>query len=157
LLVLSGKVKNLDDARKQAEDCLASGAPRKKWDEMLVAQRADLDAFNRKLALAHTAPVVSELNAPSAGYVALCDARILAEVIRDLGAGRLTKDSVINYDVGIDQLAKPGDEVKPSSVLARIHAKDSTQANAARERLKRAFEITENSPLANKLIQEVIQ
>jgi pyrimidine-nucleoside phosphorylase len=157
LLVQTGKAKNLDDARKQAEDCLASGGPRKKWDEMLVAQGADLDALNRKLALDHTAQVVSELKAPGAGFVSRCDARILGEVIRDLGAGRLTRDSVINYDVGIDQLTKPGDKVQTSSTLARIHAKDSAQANAASERLKSAFEISENPPVAGKLIHEVIQ
>jgi len=157
LLVQTSKVKNLVHARKHAEDSLASGAPRKKWNEMLVAQGADLDAFNRKLALDHTAPIISELQAPAAGFVSRCDARILGEVIRDLGAGRLTKDSVIDYDVGIDQLAKPDDAVLATSTLARIHAKDSAQANAACERLKGAFDISENPPVAAKLIHEVIQ
>jgi pyrimidine-nucleoside phosphorylase len=157
LLVQTGRAKNLNDAHKQAVDCLASGAPRKKWSDMLVAQGADLDAFNRKLALDHTAPVVSELKAPATGFVSRCDARILGEIIRDLGAGRLTKESAINYDVGIDQLAKPGDQVKASSTLARIHARDSAQANAACERLKSAFEISEKPPIATRLIHEVIQ
>src|ERR1035437_2933238 len=58
LLVQTGKAGTPDAARKQAEDCLASGKPRKKWDEMLAAQGADLAAFNRKLALDHTASVI---------------------------------------------------------------------------------------------------
>jgi len=157
LLVQTGKVNNFDAARKRAEECLASGGPRKKWDEMLIAQGADLSAFNRKLAVDHSAPAVLELKASAAGIVSGCNARILGEVIRDLGAGRLTKDSVINYDVGIDELAKPGDKVQPSSTLARIHSKDSAQANAACERLKSAFEISEKPPLATTLIKEVIQ
>jgi thymidine phosphorylase len=157
LLVQAGRAKDLDAALKQAEDCLASGAPRKKWDEMLLAQGADLDAFNRKLALDHTAPVVLELKASAKGFVSRCNARILGEVIRDLGAGRLTKDSVINYDVGIDQLAKPGDKVQPSSTLARIHARESAQANSACERLKSAFEISAKAPIAAKVIHEIIQ
>src|SRR5262245_8265004 len=61
LLILSGKARSLTAARKQATDCLDSGAPRKKWDEMIVAQGADLKAFNRKLALNHTARAVAEL------------------------------------------------------------------------------------------------
>ena len=157
LLVQTGRAKDLDDARKQAQDCLASGAPRKKWDEMLVAQGADLDAFNQKLDLDHTAPIVLDLKATATGFVCRCDARVLGEVIRDLGAGRLTKDSAINYDVGIDQLAKPGDQVQPASTLARIHAPNSTQAIDACERLKGAFEISEKPPIAEKLIREVIQ
>src|SRR5262249_22130519 len=51
LLVQTGKAGALEVARKQAEDCLLSGAPRKKWDEMLVAQGADLAAFENKLTL----------------------------------------------------------------------------------------------------------
>jgi len=89
--------------------------------------------------------------------VSRCDARILGEVIRDLGAGRLTKDSTIDYEVGLDQLAKQGDEVKSSVTLARVHAKDSDQANEACERLKSAFEISQKPPTAAKLIHEVIQ
>lgn len=157
LLVQTGKAKDVHSGRKQAEDCLASGAPRKKWDEVLIAQGADLDAFNRKLALDHTAIVVLELKAPSSGYLARCDARILGEVIRDLGAGRQTKDSAINYDVGIDQLAKPGEEVRSSATLARIHAANSAQANSARERLKEAFEIADKPPVQMNLIHGVIQ
>ena len=100
LLVQTGKAKTPDAARRQAEDCLASGKPRKKWDEMLAAQGADLAAFNRKLALDHTAPVVVELKAPASGFISRCDARILGEIVRDLGGGRFTKESGINYDVG---------------------------------------------------------
>ena len=156
LLVQTGKAQNLDNARKQAEDCLASGAPRKRWHEMLIAQGADLNAYYDKLALDHTAPVVLELKASASGYVSRCNARILGEIIRDLGAGRLTKDSAINYDVGIDRIAKPGDEIRPSSTLARIHAGDAAQANAACERLKSAFEFSEKPPAATNLILEVI-
>ena len=76
LLVQTGKAKTLDAALKQAGDCLASGKPREKWNEMLAAQGADLAAFNRKLALDHTAPVVVELKAPASGFVSRCDARI---------------------------------------------------------------------------------
>ncbi len=139
LLVQTGKAKSVTAAHQLAEDCLSSGAPRKKWDEMLAAQGADLKAFNRKLDLDSTAPVVLELRSPTAGFVSKCDARIIGEVIRDLGGGRLTKDSTVNFDVGIDQLAKPGERVKKSSVLARIHATDQAQARAALVRLRAAF------------------
>ena len=112
MLVQTRKAKSLAAAHKQAADCLASGAPRKKWDEMLLAQGADLVAFNKKLALDHTAPVVVELKAKKPGFVSKCDARIIGEVIRDLGGGRLTKESGINYDVGMDRIAKPGERVE---------------------------------------------
>ena len=156
LLVQTSKAKTLEDAYKQAEDCLRSGIPRKKWDEMLAAQGADLDAFHQKLALDHTTPTVLELKASATGFISRCDARTLGEIVRDLGAGRVTKNSLINHDVGIDQLAKVGEQVQPSSTLVRIHAQDSAQADAASDRLKTAFKISERPPAVTKLIREVI-
>jgi thymidine phosphorylase len=157
LLVQTGKAKTIEAARRQAEDCLASGQPRKKWDEMLAAQGADLAAFNRKLALNHTAPVVVELKAPASGYVSRCDARILGEAVRDLGGGRFTKESGINYDVGVDAIAKPGEAIKTGGVLARIHAANHAQADAACARLKTAFAISAPPPVAEPLIVEIIE
>jgi pyrimidine-nucleoside phosphorylase len=156
LLVQTGNAKTPDAARKQAEECLVSGKPRKKWDEMLAAQGADLAAFNRKLALDHTAPVVVELKATGSGFVSQCDARILGEAIRDLGGGRFTKESSINYDVGVDAIAKPGEPIKAGGVLARVHAADRAQAEAACARLKTAFSISAQRPAAEPLIAEII-
>jgi thymidine phosphorylase len=157
LLVQTGKNKSLNAARKAATDCLNSGEPRRKWDEMIVAQGADLAAFNRKLALDHTAPLVLELKTSRAGFVSKCDARLIGEVIRDLGGGRLTKESVINYDVGLDRIATPGEAVKSGDTLARIHAADRRQAAAARARLKAAFEISTRPPRTTSLVWGVIK
>src|ERR1017187_4220011 len=121
LLVQTKKAKSLAVARKQAEDCLNSDEPRKKWDEMIMAQGADLNAFNKKLALDSTAPVTAELKSAQSGWGSKCDARALGEVIRDLGGGRLTKESAINYDVGVDRIAKPGERVEKNGALCRIH------------------------------------
>jgi pyrimidine-nucleoside phosphorylase len=156
LLVQTGKAKTPEAARRQAEDCLASGKPREKWNEMLAAQGADLAAFNRKLALDHTAPIVVELKAPASGFVARCDARILGEAVRDLGGGRFTKESGINYDVGVDAIAKPGEAIQAGGVLARIHAADRAQADGACGRLKTAFDISAQPPAPAPLIAEII-
>ncbi len=155
LLVQTSKANSFKAGFKQAEDCLATGAPRRKWDEMLAAQGADLRAFYAKLALDHTAPVVVELKSDRAGFVSKCDARIIGEVVRDLGGGRLTKESSINYDVGLDRIAKPGDKVRRGSVLCRIHAATPANAESAAARLQDAFVITSSSPRTSTLIAEV--
>jgi thymidine phosphorylase len=156
LLVQTKKLKSLAAARKLAEDCLHSGAPRKKWDEMLAAQGADLKAFSQKLSLDSTAPFVSELKSPRDGFVSKCDASIIGETIRDLGGGRLTKDSAINFDVGVDRIAKPRERVEMDSTLARVHAADRAQAETAIARLKLAFEISARPGKIPPLISEII-
>jgi pyrimidine-nucleoside phosphorylase len=156
LLVQTAKAKSIDAAHQQAEDCLNSGAPRQKWDEMIGAQGADLSAFEKKLSLDYTATSVVELKADQSGFVAQCDGRLIGEVIRDLGGGRLTKESAINYDVGVDQLAKPGEGLKAGATLLRIHAADHAQAEAARARLLTAFEISPQPPSRYPLIAEIV-
>jgi thymidine phosphorylase len=123
---------------------------------MLVAQGADLKAFNQKLALDSTAKVVVAVKSGKTCYVYRCDARVIGEVIRDLGGGRLTKDSLINYDVGVDQIAKPAERVEKSATLCRIHAADPAQAKAASARLKTAFAVSEKRRKPSPLISEII-
>jgi pyrimidine-nucleoside phosphorylase len=156
LLVQTRKAKNLAAAEKMAADCLASGAPAKKFREMLDAQGADLKAFDRKLSRDSTAPVVFILKSTRAGFVSGCDARIIGEAVRDLGGGRLTKESRINYDVGIDRLAKPGERVEKNSILARIHAADGRAAKTAVTRIQSAFTISARQQKVPRLISEII-
>ena len=156
LLLQTRKAKTLDAAKRMAKECWDSGAPRAKWDEMIVAQGADLEAFNKKMALDHTAAVVVEMKSTKAGFILRCDARVIGEVVRDLGGGRLTKESTINYDVGIDALMKPGEAVSRGSTLARVHAASQQDAAVACNKLKAAFEISARKPKPTPLISEII-
>ncbi|HLX72885.1 MAG TPA: thymidine phosphorylase [Verrucomicrobiae bacterium] len=156
LLLQTKRASTLNAALRLAEECLASGAPRQKWDDMLRAQGAELNKFNEKLERDHTASAVVEIKATSSGFVSRCDARTIGEIVRDLGGGRITKESEIHYDVGIDHLAKPGEAVDRGAVLARIHAADARQAEAAGKRIKRAFEFTAKKPKRAAFIFEII-
>lgn len=142
LLEQTGGVENLAAARQQAEACLNSGEPRQRWEEMLAGQGADLAAVQRKLAQDSTAAVTLEVKAETSGFVSRCDARVIGEVVRELGGGRFTKESAINYDVGVDRLAKPGERVEKAASLGRVHASDRAAAQTAAARLRAAFVIS---------------
>ncbi len=146
LLILTRSAPDLAMARNAAATSLDSGAPRRKWDEMLAAQGADLDATRRKLALDHTAPVVVEVHAPRSGFVTRCDARLVGEVIRDLGGGRITKDTTLNLDVGVDRLAAVGQALKAGDLLCRIHAATEAAAESALPRVSEAFALSDTPP-----------
>jgi thymidine phosphorylase len=156
LLVLGKRAGTLNAARRVAEECLASGAPRLKWDEMLRAQGADLIEFNRKLAREHTTAAIAEVKATRDGFISDCNARVIGEVVRDLGGGRVTKESTINHNVGIDKLLKPGEAVRRGAVLARVQAVDTKQAEMAAKRVKGAFEISPRKPKGIPLVAEVV-
>jgi pyrimidine-nucleoside phosphorylase len=156
LLVQTRRSKTVKAAGKQAQHCLDSGKPRAKWDEMLVAQGANLKAFERKLAKDFTAKAIVQVTSPKAGYVAQCDARIIGEVIRDLGGGRLTKESAIDYDAGLDQIVKPGEQVAEDGILCRVHAATRRHADSAILRLKKAFKLSGKPPAKRPLVIETV-
>ena len=94
--------------------------------------------------------------ADRSGFIPRCGARLRGEVIRDFGGGRLTKESVINPDVSLDQIAKPGEAINAGDLLTRTHGSDRAPANAAHLRLQSAFEISRRRPKLGPLISEVI-
>jgi thymidine phosphorylase len=156
LLQQTRLAKSFAAARRQAAECLASGAPRRKWDEMLAAQGADLQAFHEKLKQDSTAPFVVEIVSEKPGHLSKCDARLIGEVIRDIGGGRLTQDSAVNYDVGLDRIAKPGDRIGRRGVLCRLHALNAAQARGAALRLREAFELSAKPVKPTPLVAEII-
>jgi len=82
---------------------------------------------------------------------------MLGEVIRDLGGGRLIKESPLDPEVGLDHLVKPGEAVQPGSVLCRIHAARKEEATAAALRAQAAYEIGEGRPEPAPLVVEVVE
>jgi thymidine phosphorylase len=116
-----------------------------------------VEEFAKKLQHDHTATVVMELSAKQDGFVESCNARIVGEVVRDLGGGRLTKETVIKPEVGVDMLATAGDVVSFGTVLCRVHAETKAEAEAALARLQAAFKTSEFPPEHAVLVHEVIQ
>ena len=127
--------------RTAAASALDDGRARAKFDELLAAQGTDMPAFEAKLKEEVSAPAVAELRAPSSGIVTRCDARLIGELVRDLGGGRQTKESVIQLEVGVDRLVKSGEQVEESAVLGRIHARTAAEAEAGRGRLAEAVTV----------------
>lgn len=151
LIVSTGKKKNLAAARQLVLEALARGEPRKCFDRMVECQGGSLPALREKLAEESTTPVTMQLDTPDEGFITRADAGIIGEVVRDLGGGRITQDSDVNHDVGVDQIAKPGEPFGRGSVLARVHAPNRDAAKIALNRLRHAFgfqpEPFESSPL----------
>ncbi|MDG1833158.1 MAG: thymidine phosphorylase [Verrucomicrobiota bacterium] len=152
VIACAAQLPGCDTERAASE--LASGRPREKFNELLAAQGADLAAFEAKLKQDTTAPVVREFPASGNGYLATCDARVIGEVVRDLGGGRQTKEAKIQPDVGLDQMVKPGEAI--DRPLCRIHARTEADADMAAERLAGAFDITDEKTGPFDLIFEIL-
>ena len=156
LLVQTGMSIGLEVARVIAKNCLESGKPLAKWNEMLVAQGVDMDAYRKKLLKDTVAPVVVEMRTENNGLMSGFDARIVGEVLRDLGGGRVSKSSVIQHEVGLDRMAVQGDALNRGALLCRVHASNEKDAQMALERLHKAHEISIVRPEQKSIVEEVV-
>ena len=154
LLVETKKAPDVQTGRNVAIKCLGSGEPLRKWEEMLNAQGADRKAYLAKLG-ANTGRKVLEIRSSSSGFIQACHAHVLGGIVRELGAGRVQKDAMIDPDAGIDLLVKPGERVDRGDLLCRVHA--STTPSDLEPRVLAAFTISESAPQSTPLIRDVMQ
>ena len=149
------RVEDEAEAKAAMERVIADGSAKKKLAEFVAAQGGDASYVFDK-SLLPVAGQTCEVKSDETGYVH----RILAEDIgiacMTLGGGRETKESVIDLSVGIILKKKNGDFVKEEETLAVIYGNDAAQIEAARQKIKNAYEIQterrEPEPVVRKYI-----
>ncbi|OCS92422.1 thymidine phosphorylase [Caryophanon latum] len=122
---------NKPTARDEVLDVLRSGAAKEKLFEMIRLQGGDVNdtVMND---VAHKIAVVAN----KAGVVQSIDAQQIGEVSVALGAGRLTKESVLDFDAGIELVVKDGERVAAGDVLAYLYANNDIQEHIVAQALR---------------------
>lgn len=119
MIFLGEKAASIQEGRAKAEELLASGAALEKFYQMVQAQGGSLAHGLPKAE--HIVPVCAE----QSGIVQAIDAKTIGYSSMLLGAGRETKQSIIDPTAGILLHKKTGDCVMVGDVLAEVHYNDA--------------------------------
>ena len=150
MLFLIGKGTEAE-CRSLAEHAIADGSALATLCRMVRAQGGDARVLTGEADFA-AAPFSREVCAPRAGFVTRMDAEAIGEVSVVLGAGRETKESVIDPAAGLILHRKYGDAVQAGEPLATLcTSRQKTLAEAAR-RYGAAITIGEERPAQRPLI-----
>ena len=103
------------------------------------------------------APYAREVKAPVAGYITRVDCEGYGTAALLLGAGRNTKEDVIDPAAGIILTAKTGDFVEAGDTVATLYTSREALFDAAEARLLAATEIGTEKPAARPLILGVVE
>ena len=138
MLVACGLCPDEASAQAALEDALASGRGLDKLKEMIAAQGGDprvCDDIN----LLPKAPVIRQVRAEEAGYLAKVNGVALGMAAQQMGAGRARKEDQIDPAVGFVMEKRIGDRVEKGDVLFTLHAASEQSADAAQDHILAAL------------------
>ena len=153
MLTLGRLAPSLDDAARDIEDALDSGAAAERFARMVAALGGPRDLLEARGARLPAAPVVRDIFASGKGYVARIDTRALGLAVVALGGGRRNAGDAIDRAVGFSETAPIGTPVGDRP-LAIVHARDEAQAEAAGEAIRRSFVIEDAPPAPRPVVIE---
>jgi pyrimidine-nucleoside phosphorylase len=151
LLALSDLGIDATEGRRRAEAAIADGSAEASWRRWLEAQGGTAD----ESALEY-APVVREVVADRMGAVVRLGAVQVGNAALHLGAGRRAKNGDIDHAVGVVCRRRRGDTVAAGDVLAEIHARDETSAEAAVREVAAAYELGDDPPPRRSVVLDVV-
>lgn len=125
-----------------------------KLKDMIAAEGGDVSYLDDYSKFKKASKVEKILSSHS-GYIKKIEALNIGEAAMHLGAGRATKDDIIDMSAGIVLNKKIGDYVEKGELLATIYTNKSNYENV-KDDVKNSFIIVEEKVQPNKLIYEVI-
>lgn len=148
------KAKTPESGYVIAKEALESGKGLEKFKEFIDAQGGDVNVINNSELLIQSEKI-HKIRAFSTGYIVSIDGGVVGRASQISGAGRETKDDVINHSAGILLYKKIGDRVKEGDVIATIHGCECLLPDAAKI-LEKAYEVGAEKPEETPLIFDII-
>jgi len=139
------------EGRVRATQAIADGSAFEAYERWIRAQGGDPAED-----VLPTAAVVRQLHSDRGGYVADLGAVAVGQAALHLGAGRQTKDDIIDHAVGVVCLLKPGDRVAEGEPLAEIHAAQEADADEAARELRAAYVVADEPPPERSVVLDVL-
>jgi len=155
MIYLGRRTMTLDEAREMAQNALLDGSGYRKFREVIQAQGGEPRVLDR-FELLPNAMGVREIVCPRNGYISAVDAHSIGLAAMMIGAGRDTKDDVVDPAVGVILEVKVGQRVEAGAVLCRIYYTKEDRLEEAADLVEDAFKLSNALPEERELILEVV-
>jgi pyrimidine-nucleoside phosphorylase len=145
-----------DEAKAKVLSAIESGLARDKFTSWIIAQGGD-EALAKNPSLLPEAKIQHPVRATKSGYITKMNAEEIGIASVVLGAGRETKDSVIDHSAGIVLTKKLGDRVEVGDTLAILHTNNESTIKKAEADFLEAVTIGDSEIAPGKLIYKIIR
>lgn len=155
MLVLGQVAKDQPEAIALLKKLIDSGAAYKKFEELISVQGGDLSVIKQPELLPST-QFSETYKSTNEGYISKLNALDIGLASVKLGAGRETKESVIDHGAGILLKKKIGDYVKKGEELATLYSNNPANFTKATELMELAYKFSPEKPLKKPLILKTV-
>ncbi|MDD4122647.1 MAG: pyrimidine-nucleoside phosphorylase, partial [Eubacteriales bacterium] len=145
-----------EEGYQKAKHALESGAALSKFAEFIEGQGGDPKVIN-DYTLFPQPSYSSEIYAKEAGFIGSTDAMTIGLASQHSGAGRATKEDIIDLSAGIMINKKVCDKVEVGELLATVYGNDRERVKKGSLEAIAAFHIQSNKPEYVPLVKRVIQ
>lgn len=142
--------------KRMAKKALSSGQAFEKFKEMVQAQGGDI-RYVEHLEFFERDAFEGEVLAAEDGFLSGMDTEKIGVAAGLLGAGRETKDSVIDMSAGIYLKKKIGDTVKKGEPIAICYAGTKEKLNRGMAMFESSIRYSKEAPRIPKLIVDIIR
>ena len=150
MMVLAG-IGNPEECREKAREVIDNGKALQKLADMVAAQGGDAEVIYHPEKF-EKAAYMKDIKALCPGRIVSMDTEGCGIASSLLGAGRETKESLIDYTAGIILHKKTGDKVETGDILATLYTGDETKFEAAEKRFYDSLMIADQAGKEEKLI-----
>ncbi|WP_199533988.1 pyrimidine-nucleoside phosphorylase [Romboutsia weinsteinii] len=155
MLVLAKVASTYEEGVQKIKEAITSGSALDKLRVFIENQGGDKSIVDDYSLLPKASKIVP-IKAEKSGYISKIEAEEVGVSAMILGAGRETKEDVLDLAAGIVLEKKVGDYVECGDILAYMHLNNENKFESARERFVKAYTIVDEKVEPKKLIYGVV-
>ncbi|MBI9071239.1 MAG: thymidine phosphorylase [Melioribacteraceae bacterium] len=155
MIFLGGKAKSIEEGIQISEEMVKSGKAYDKFLEVVKIQKGDINLI-KNLESYPKAKFSDKVLAEKDGYLKSVDNYEIGMAALDLGAGRATKEDIIDPKAGIIFNPKIGMKIKKGDVIAEIFTDRKKMIDKVKTRISNSIELSNNKVSKPKLIKSIL-
>jgi pyrimidine-nucleoside phosphorylase len=156
MIYLGKKAKTLQEGETVAKQKIENGEAFKKFLEIVELQGGDVNYINSPEKYPKS-KFVQKIRSKKAGFLNEINTYQIGMASLELGAGRRTKDDMIDHKAGIIFYRKIGDYVKKGDIVCELHSDSKSKIKSAEKMIFESIKFSNRKPTLPKLIKKVIR
>ncbi|MGE5654090.1 MAG: thymidine phosphorylase, partial [Bacillota bacterium] len=155
MLILAHQARSAEHARSLLQEAIATGAALKKLRQLVAAQGGDVTVVDQPQ-LFPQSRYHHPITALRSGWIGEMDCRLIGHAAMIAGAGRQTKDDIIDLAVGITMHKELGEKVELGEPIATLHFNRLGCRETVEQLLHKAVRIVDQPTAAPRLIRAIV-